>query len=216
MHNVIAWWNCCIICSSGGHTKIANLTIFALSFKEYFNFAWHFIFLNTDFKNGNETRSKKNREFCHKHFIENDSEHVNFDISMHLFLICFTLLCSVFRISMKLDIYEDAHCCTYCERNRTKRLLRHVTLNMAFLGITSRCNSHVRSLMKGRKQSFFPRYATVRKSSASSMLAPQSTADFRQASRKVFLHHSINAILSSLLFFLEEWGHKRRQETTDL
>ena len=26
---------------------------------------------------------------------------------MHLFLICFTLLCSVFRISMKLDIYED-------------------------------------------------------------------------------------------------------------
>ena len=73
---------------------------------------------------------------------------------MHLFLICFTLLCSVFRISMKLDIYEDAHCCTYCERNRTKRLLRHVTLNMAFLGITSRCNSHVRSLMKGRKQSF--------------------------------------------------------------
>ena len=74
---------------------------------------------------------------------------------MHLFLICFTLLCSVFRISMKLDIYEDAHCCTYCERNRTKRLLRHVTLNMAFLGITSRCNSHVRSLMKGRRQKVF-------------------------------------------------------------
>ena len=64
MHNVIAWWNCCIICSSGGHTKIANLTIFALSFKEYFNFAWHFIFLNTDFKNGNETRVKRTENFA--------------------------------------------------------------------------------------------------------------------------------------------------------
>ena len=125
---------------------------------------------------------------------------------MHLFLICFTLLCSVFRIPMKLDIYEDAHCCTYLRREdmkRAKRLLRHVALNMAFLWITRKCNSHVRSLMKRRRQKVFPhRYATEGKSSASSM-APQSTADFHQASRKVFPHHSINAILSSLFFFEE-------------
>ena len=71
----------------------------------------------------------------------------------------FTLLC-VFRIPMKLDIYEDAHCCTYLRREdmkRAKRLLRNVALNMAFLWITRKCNSHVRSLMKRRRQKvFFP------------------------------------------------------------
>ena len=100
---MIACWNCCIFlywncyllgvptsCSRGlvGTFSILHLCTF-VQCQEHLNNTWKFIWIMCARKWG--IQGVKGT-----HFIEWKWLHVNFDISMHLFLICFTSLCFVF------------------------------------------------------------------------------------------------------------------------